>query len=51
VLISGDGGWASIDKGIAKALVARGVPVAGLDSLRYFWSERTPRAWPPTWTG
>jgi hypothetical protein len=43
VLISGDGGWASIDKGIAKALVAQGVPVAGLDSLRYFWSERTPR--------
>lgn len=42
VLISGDGGWASIDKGIAKALVARGVPVAGLDSLRYFWSERSP---------
>lgn len=42
VLISGDGGWASIDKGIAKALVAQGVPVAGLDSLRYFWSERTP---------
>lgn len=42
VLLSGDGGWASIDKGIAKALVAQGVPVAGMDSLRYFWSERTP---------
>lgn len=42
VLISGDGGWASIDKGIAKALVGQGVSVAGLDSLRYFWSERTP---------
>jgi len=42
VLLSGDGGWAGIDKGIAAALVAKGVPVAGFDSLRYFWSARTP---------
>lgn len=42
VLLSGDGGWAGIDKGIAEALVQRGVPVAGFDSLRYFWSPRTP---------
>jgi type IV secretory pathway VirJ component len=42
VLLSGDGGWAGIDKGIAAALVAQGVPVAGFDSLRYFWSARTP---------
>jgi len=43
VLLSGDGGWAGIDKDIAKALAARGVPVAGLDSLRYFWTARTPQ--------
>ena len=42
VLLSGDGGWAAIDKGIANALVGQNVPVVGLDSLRYFWSARTP---------
>ncbi|MFT4268757.1 MAG: AcvB/VirJ family lysyl-phosphatidylglycerol hydrolase, partial [Xenophilus sp.] len=42
VLISGDGGWASIDKQIAAALARQGVPVVGIDSLRYFWSARTP---------
>ncbi|MBK1712648.1 virulence factor family protein [Rubrivivax gelatinosus] len=42
VLVSGDGGWAAIDKAIAGALAARGIPVAGFDSLRYFWSARTP---------
>lgn len=42
LLISGDGGWAGLDRGIAAAFAARGIPVAGLDSLRYFWSERTP---------
>lgn len=42
VLISGDGGWASIDKRIAAALAKDGVPVVGVDSLRYFWTARTP---------
>jgi len=42
VLLSGDGGWAGIDKGIAEALVKKDVPVVGFDSLRYFWSPRTP---------
>lgn len=42
VLVSGDGGWAGIDKEVAAALAVRGVPVAGLDSLRYFWHARTP---------
>ncbi|WP_326536042.1 virulence factor family protein [Pseudorhodoferax sp.] len=42
VLMSGDGGWAGIDKEIAAALARQGVPVAGFDSLRYFWSKRTP---------
>jgi type IV secretory pathway VirJ component len=39
---SGDGGWAGLDEEVADALVQRGVAVAGFDSLRYFWSERTP---------
>ena len=42
IMISGDGGWAGIDKGVSKALSARGVPIVGWDSLRYFWTERTP---------
>ena len=42
VLISGDGGWAGIDKEVAALLAERGVPTAGVDSLRYFWTERTP---------
>jgi type IV secretory pathway VirJ component len=43
VFLSGDGGWAGIDKNVAAALVARGISVAGVDSLRYFWSARTPQ--------
>ncbi|HUI59026.1 MAG TPA: AcvB/VirJ family lysyl-phosphatidylglycerol hydrolase [Steroidobacteraceae bacterium] len=43
VLISGDGGWAGIDKEVAGLLSDRGVPTAGVDSLRYFWTARTPQ--------
>lgn len=42
VLISGDGGWAEIDKSVAARLAAAGVPVVGWSSLRYYWSPRTP---------
>lgn len=42
VIYSGDGGWRDIDKDIAGRLQAQGVPVVGVDSLRYFWSEKTP---------
>lgn len=42
VLLSGDGGWAGLDKEVAGALAERGIPVAGVDSLRYFWKARTP---------
>ncbi|HMK84915.1 MAG TPA: AcvB/VirJ family lysyl-phosphatidylglycerol hydrolase [Steroidobacteraceae bacterium] len=42
IILSGDGGWAGLDKEVAAALSARGVPVVGLDSLRYFWHPRTP---------
>jgi type IV secretory pathway VirJ component len=43
VFLSGDGGWAGIDKNVAASLVARGVAVAGVDSLRYFWTARSPQ--------
>lgn len=42
VFVSGDGGWAKIDKSIASALAAQGMPVVGLNSLQYFWVKRTP---------
>jgi len=42
ILLSGDGGWAGIDKSLGAAFAARGVSVAGFDSLRYFWGARTP---------
>jgi type IV secretory pathway VirJ component len=42
ILMSGDGGWAGIDQAVAGALSARGIPVVGLDSLRYYWTARTP---------
>src|SRR6185312_8598901 len=43
ILLSGDGGWAGLDKDVAAALAEQGVAVVGFDSLRYFWSKRTPQ--------
>lgn len=42
IVISGDGGWRDLDKTIGEALQKDGVSVVGIDSLRYFWSEKTP---------
>lgn len=42
VLYSGDGGWRDLDKQVATILQADGLPVVGVDVLRYFWSRRTP---------
>lgn len=42
VLITGDGGWAVTDRGLAKDLADAGIPVVGLNSLKYFWSPKTP---------
>ena len=44
LLLSGDGGWAGLDQELAGRLAASGVPTVGLNSLKYFWSERTPQA-------
>lgn len=41
VIISGDGGWRDIDSQVASYLQAKGIPSVGVDSLRYFWSERS----------
>ena len=42
VMVTGDGGWAGIDREIGAALVGKGVPVIGLNALAYFWTSRTP---------
>jgi len=41
-LVSGDGGWTSMNQDLASALAQQGVSVIGLDSLRYFWNARSP---------
>ena len=42
IIYSGDGGWRDLDKTIGETLADRGVPVVGVDSLRYFWRAKTP---------
>jgi len=42
ILITGDGGWAAIDKNIARILSEKGIPTVGFDALSYFWKARTP---------
>jgi type IV secretory pathway VirJ component len=44
LLLTGDGGWAGLDRELAARLAASGVPTVGLNSLKYFWTERTPEA-------
>jgi len=44
VFISGDGGWAAIDREISKVLASNGMPVVGLNALQYFWTKRTPES-------
>ena len=42
VIVTGDGGWAGIDREIGGALARKGIPVVGVNSLQYFWTPRTP---------
>ncbi len=43
IIYSGDGGWRDLDKDIGSFLQKDGVPTIGVDSLRYFWSEKKPQ--------
>ena len=42
IVLSGDGGWRDLDQTIGHDLQGWGVSVVGFDSLRYFWSRKTP---------
>lgn len=42
VIYSGDGGWRDIDRVIGGLIQKEGVPTIGVDSLRYFWTTRSP---------
>jgi type IV secretory pathway VirJ component len=42
VMLSGDGGWAALDRGVSAVFAAQGIGAVGLDSLSYFWKQRTP---------
>jgi len=42
LIVSGDGGWAGIDKQVAEALNKEGIAVVGLNSLQYFWTKKNP---------
>ena len=42
VFLTGDGGWATLDRTVATALAKRGVAVVGLKSCDYLSRERTP---------
>jgi type IV secretory pathway VirJ component len=44
VFLSGDGGWAGFDEELSALLAQRGLPIVGFDSLRYFWTARTPES-------
>ena len=44
VLLTGDGGWADLDKHVAAGLSAHGIPVVAWSSLEYYWTPRTPEA-------
>ena len=42
ILLTGDGGWADIEKRLTTGLNAHGVAVVGWSSLDYYWTPRSP---------
>ena len=43
VFLTGDGGWAAIDKEISDSLARHGIPVVALNSREYLANKRTPQ--------
>ncbi|HWJ33861.1 MAG TPA: AcvB/VirJ family lysyl-phosphatidylglycerol hydrolase [Steroidobacteraceae bacterium] len=42
IFLTGDGGWVGLDKEVSAELAKHDIPIIGWDSLKYFWSPRTP---------
>ena len=42
LFISGDGGWSSLDKALVEELAQHGVSTVAINTLKYFWSEKSP---------
>ncbi len=42
IIVSGDGGWADLDRRLGIAFIDRGIPVLGINSFKYYWRERNP---------
>lgn len=42
VVYSGDGGWAEFTDELAESLTKHGLPVVGINSMRYFWRAKSP---------
>jgi type IV secretory pathway VirJ component len=42
VMFSGDGGWSTLTQNVAAELNAAGDPVVGWNTLKYFWTAKTP---------
>jgi type IV secretory pathway VirJ component len=40
--LSGDGGWNTFSQNLCNQFAADGAPVVALNSLKYFWSRKTP---------
>jgi len=44
ILYSGDGGWRDLDQTLAGVLADKGMPVVGVDVLRYYWHNKEPQS-------
>lgn len=42
IILSGDGGWADLDRDFGRAFQAKGLSTLGFDCLKYFWQIRQP---------
>lgn len=42
IILSGDGGWADLDRDFGKTFQLRGLSTVGFDCLKYFWKPREP---------
>lgn len=42
IMLTGDGGWAGLDKGVAASLAGAGMRVVGFSTLKFFWQKRSP---------